>query len=173
MEIKIMIAKIRLLTVIGLLALVPVSQALANGYVLLSAGNSKDIIFDDSDIGYKIGVGMNFTDYLAAELAYVDLGEFSAFGGEFSQTGLTASLIPTYKMNEDASVFAKIGLMSWTFEYSSNFAPSGEETGSDMFYGLGFEYKVGNTASVVAEYERYDIADGDVDLLSVGVKIGF
>ena len=170
-----MIAKIRLLTVIGLLALVPVSQALANGYVLLSAGNSKDIIFDDSDIGYKIGVGMNFTEYLAAELAYVDLGDFKFLAGNASasETGLTASLIPTYKVSEDASVFAKIGLMSWTIEYSSPLFQAEEYTGSDMFYGLGFEYKFGNTASVVAEYERYDIDDGDVDLLSVGVKIGF
>ena len=168
-----MIAKIRLLTVVGLLTLGSASQALANGYLLLSAGSSKDDILDESDTGFKIGVGANINENFAAELAWVDLGEFDIPGGEISEYGLTASLIPTYEMSEDASVFAKIGLMSWTLEYSSSFFGSGEETGSDLFYGFGFEYNISNAASVVAEYEKYDIDDGDVDLLSVGVKIGF
>ena len=168
-----MIAKLRLLTVLCFLTLGSATHALANGYLLLSAGSSNDDVLDESATGFKIGVGTMINENLAVEAAYVDLGTIDfPFGIEVSQYGLAASLIPVLKINEDAAVYAKIGLYSWTFEVSSGLG-SGEDSGTDAFIGFGFEYKVGDSASVVAEYEAYEVSDGDVDLLSVGVKINF
>ena len=169
-----MIAKLRLLAVLCFLTLGSATHALANGYLLLGAGSSKDDVLDESATGFKIGVGTMINENLAVEAAYVDLGtiDLPAFGVEISQYGLAASLMPVFKISEEAAVYAKIGLYSWTFEASDAFG-SGEEDGSDMFFGFGFEYKVEDSASVVVEYESYEVLDGDVDLLSVGVRINF
>ncbi|MES0328333.1 MAG: outer membrane beta-barrel protein [Gammaproteobacteria bacterium] len=166
--------KLRLLPVLCALTLAPVTHALANGYLLASIGNSDDDVLQETATGIKIGMGAMLNENLAVELAYVDLGtiDFPFFGVEISQYGLAASLIPIHKISEQAAVYAKIGLYSWTLEVSDPFG-SGEDTGTDLFYGFGFEHKVGDSVAVVAEYEFYEVSDGDVDLLSVGVKIDF
>ncbi len=168
-----MIAKLRLLTVLCFLTLGSATHALANGYLLLSAGSSNDDVLNETATGFKIGVGANINENFAVEAAYVDLGTIDyPYGIEFSQYGLAASLMPVYKISEEAAVFAKLGILSWTAELTDGFTTL-EDTGSDLFFGFGFEYKVGDSASVVAEYEAYEVLDGDVSLLSVGVRIGF
>lgn len=164
--------KFKLLALLCVLVLMPATQAVAKGYLLISAGSSQDDALDESATGIKFGVGSMFGDNLAGEVAFVDLGtiDFPLAGTEFSQYGLAASISPVFELGDQASLYAKLGLFSWTFE-ATGFI-SGEETGTDLFYGFGFEYKVSDSASIVAEYEAYEVFDGDVSLLSVGVRIG-
>lgn len=170
---SVIMKKIKLLVVLGVLALAPVTQAMANGYLMAGAGPSHDDILDESATGFKFGVGSTFGENIAGEVAFVDLGtiDIPIIGTEFSQYGLAASLSPVFKMSDQASAYAKLGLFSWTFEATGPFI-SGEDTGIDLFYGLGFEFKATDKLSIFAEYEMYEVADGDVSLVSVGLRIG-
>lgn len=167
-----MIRKLRLLAILSVLTLAPAAQVLANGYLLLGAGTSKDDVLDESATGIKIGVGANLNKNIAVEAAFVDLGTIDFPGVEFSQYGLAASVIPTLQVNDNVALFAKLGLFSWTFEVNSIIG-SGEDTGTDPFIGFGVEFKANAKMAVVVEYEGYEVSDGDVSLLSVGARIGF
>ena len=42
-----------------------------------------------------------------------------------------------------------------------------------MFYGVGVEYSFTQRASLTVEYEVFEVFDGDVDMISFGMKLGF
>ena len=141
--------------------------------MLFGVGSSKDDVLEESATGFKIGIGANLNENIAVEAAFVDLGTIDfPFGVEVSQYGLAGSLKPFYNVNDQAAIFARFGLYSWTFEITDGFITL-EDTGVDPFIGFGVEFKAGDKAAVIAEYEAYDVSDGDVSLLSIGIKISF
>lgn len=162
----------RLVAVLCVLTLAHLPQAYAGGYFGISAGNSKDKELDESDTGFKVSVGGLVSDNAAVEVAYVDLGDINVGFFDVSQSGFAFSISPLLKLNQQSSLYAKIGLFAWTFEVSDGFS-SGKDTGTDVFFGFGFEYRFGEQTALIAEYEKFDVSDGDVDLASVGVRIGF
>ena len=48
-----------------------------------------------------------------------------------------------------------------------------DDDGTDLFYGVGANYRVQNNWAVTIEYERYDIDDNPTDLLSLGINYLF
>jgi hypothetical protein len=166
-----MITRLRFVTVLWILAVVPAGHAIAGGYIGISGGSSKDDVLDETASGFKLAVGGSFSDSLDAEIAYVDLGTITIGPFDIEQSGLAASVSPVLKINDQASLFAKVGLFAWTFKVSDSFG-SGEDTGTDLFYGFGFEYKISDKLGLIAEYEKYDVSDGDVSLTSLGIRIG-
>lgn len=94
-----------------------------------TALNVEQADFDRTDIGYSFGVGFQFTDYLAAELAYVQMGEarYSAIGnvqvGEGGSTyrtqmnlrtranGLGVSGIAIWPMGDRWALDARAGVL--------------------------------------------------------------
>lgn len=135
---------------------------------------------DDSDTGWKVFGGYEINENLAVEGAWVDLGEASATGGGVSVTGEADAIVldvkGTLPIGEQFGVFGKLGVAFWDAEYSGT-GPGGSvsvsEDGNDLTYGLGAEYSFSEQFGVRGEWERFDVDDGDVDLMSIGAFVKF
>jgi OOP family OmpA-OmpF porin len=136
---------------------------------------------DGKDTAFKIFGGYMFNRNFGVEGAYVDLGEvsYSGFfgaapvtGGSVEVTGLNISAIGAYPVNEQFSVFGKIGLFMWEAEASDTTggAPfSASDDGADVSFGVGVSYNFTRNLGVRAEWEMFKTDDADATLLSVGV----
>lgn len=112
---------------------------------------------------------------IAFEAAWVDLGEVSGSVGGATVSaevdGWTLAAKGILPLNEQFSVFGKLGMIRWDVEGGG--AASGiDDDGTDLMYGIGAQYMFTDRVGIVGEWEWYDI-DDDVDLLSIGVLIKF
>ncbi len=138
---------------------------------------------DDKDTAFKIFGGYQINRNFGVELGYADLGEVSASGG-----GVTASIettafelvgVGSYPINNQFSVYGKLGFYRADSKGRSNVGVSADETNTDLTLGVGVQYNFTRNLGVRGEWQRYssvgggDIGDSDVDVLSVGVVYKF
>lgn len=150
---------------------------------------------DDTDTGYKLQLGYKFTPNWAIEGGYVDLGKFkydATFAGgtanaEIKVTGWNIAAVGTYPINEQFSVFGKLGVIDAKVEADfTATGPGGTASDGDSStkakgnWGVGATYNINKQWGVRAEWERFDklgdkdkTGESDVDLLSVGVVFNF
>ncbi|MFC6669688.1 outer membrane beta-barrel protein [Marinobacterium aestuariivivens] len=177
---------------LSIVALLSPSIAMAEGaYVGASYGHTElnlsgsdkralsnaGISFDETDKGYKVFAGYRVNDYFAAEFFYTDLGQAVFKDGvdtlklEADTVGVAAlGMVP---INEYVDLYAKVGFHNWDADL--NLAGTGislSDDGTDPVYGAGINYTV-NHISVRFEFERYELDDEDVDLISGGVAYNF
>jgi len=149
---------------------------------------------DNSDKGYKLFGGYQFTPNLAVEGGYFDLGRFSygsattpagTFSGSTRVNGLNLDLVGTVPLSDRFSVFGRVGAAY--AQSRGNFAstglvpvnttnPSRNET--VLKVGLGVQYAITQALSLRAELERYRINDpirnrGNIDMASLGLVYKF
>jgi len=129
----------------------------------------------DSDSAYKLTLGYQLLPQIALELDYVDLGkpntsyEHNGFGrytreGNYKISGVNLSGVFSQPLNEQFSVFGRVGLFYSKYQYSETgenfpaFVPNTlpplhsftapDLKRSKLSYGLGGEYKI-NSALVM------------------------
>ena len=139
---------------------------------------------DGGDSGTKLFGGYRFTQNIALELAYVDLGKLSYSGlfgpltvtnGTVKTSGFAVSAVGLLPLNQGFSLFGKAGVFSWEAKARdiTGGAPfAALEDGSDLFIGLGAAFDVTRNFSVRAEWELYEAVDR-ISLLSVGFAVKF
>ena len=150
---------------------------------------------DEKDTGYSLYAGMPINENLDVEISYQDFGEASlsgvsgnqfTVGGttyEFNQTatlkasadsyGIAAK--PKYKINENVTVYGKLGLHSWdtTFTVSGTTVAGSESAdGTDIFYGAGIQANFNNLVARIG-YTIYDLDGEDVDSINAGLAYKF
>jgi OmpA-OmpF porin, OOP family len=149
---------------------------------LRSIGFSGNV--DDKDTGWKVFVGNQFNQNAAIEFGYVDLGEVTGSG---TYLGLPASvsaevkgfnmaLIGILPVSNEFAVLGRIGLFRWDADATANvagFPGSASDTGTDLAFGVGAKYDFGKNVGLRVEWERFDVDEGDVDMLSVGLAFKF
>lgn len=158
---------------------------------LASVGITSSSSVDDTDTGWKLFAGYRFMKYFAVEGAYVNFGEATAHSiitapsaGTVDTTAeadaWTLSALGILPLNEKFSLFARVGLNIWDAEVSATGTGGGgsasfsdDADGTDWVYGVGAAYDITQNLSVRGEWERYDLDDTDLDLLSVGVSWRF
>ena len=127
--------------------------------------------FDADDTAFKLIAGIRPLDWLGVEAAYVNFGEpedtvlnqkLKADGDGIS--AFAVGFLPTGPVD----LFAKVGLISWDSKISGSF----DDSGTDLAYGVGAQFRVLGL-SIRAEYEKFDISDVDLDMISVGVTYTF
>ena len=127
--------------------------------------------FDADDTAFKLIAGMRPLDWLGVEAAYVNFGEpedtvlnqkLKADGDGIS--AFAVGFLPTGPVD----LFAKVGLISWDSKISGSF----DDSGTDLAYGVGAQFRVLGL-SIRAEYEKFDISDVDLDMISVGLTYTF
>ncbi|MDO6561816.1 porin family protein [Amphritea sp. 1_MG-2023] len=131
---------------------------------------------DDSDQGFKVFGGYRFNKNIAVEGYYADLGDLELTGGSVNVDaaidGYGVSLVGLLPVTEQVDLFAKVGMFHWSNDVSSNVGVSGGDDGTDGSYGLGVAYTM-DSVTFRAEFERYDLGDVDVDLISAGLALNF
>ena len=127
--------------------------------------------FDADDTAFKLIAGIRPLDWLGVEAAYVNFGEpeDTVLGQKLKADGdgisaFAVGFLPTGPVD----LFAKVGLISWDSKIGGSF----DDDGTDLAYGVGAQFRV-LSLSVRAEYEKFDISDVDLDMISVGVTYTF
>ncbi|WP_303907976.1 outer membrane beta-barrel protein [Thiohalomonas denitrificans] len=122
---------------------------------------------DDDDTGYKIFLGYRAMEWLDAEVAYTNLGDF----GSIEPDGFQLSGLARFAVDPSIDIFGKAGLYAWD---SSDSGLDFDDTGVDPVLGFGGHYQLDGRFGVRAEYERfYDVDDADIDLFSVSATYDF
>jgi opacity protein-like surface antigen len=127
--------------------------------------------FDADDTAFKLIAGMRPLDWLGIEAAYVNFGEpeDTVLGQKLKADGdgisaFAVGFLPTGPVD----LFAKVGLISWDSKISGTF----DDDGTDLAYGVGAQFRVLGL-SIRAEYEKFDVSDVDLDMISVGLTYTF
>ncbi|MGD8789780.1 MAG: porin family protein [Burkholderiales bacterium] len=137
---------------------------------------------DDQDTGFKIFGGYKFNRYLAVEGGYVDFGRMYAYTSAPDVTtsvfgnAIYASGMLTIPFAGRAALFGKAGGSFWEGEITGT-SPTvslwGTDSGTGLMYGFGAAFDLSDNYSLRGEWERYDVDDNDVDMLSVGIVLMF
>ena len=127
--------------------------------------------FNADDTAYKLIAGMRPLDWLGLEAAYVNFGkpEDTVLGEKLKADGdgITAFAVG-FLATGPVDLFAKVGLISWDSKIAGGF----DDSGTDLAYGAGAQFRVLGL-SIRAEYEKFDISDVDLDMISVGLTYTF
>lgn len=154
--------------------------------------------FDDKDTGYKLQLGYKLTPNWAIEGGYVDLGKFkysASFTGpvagtasaEAKATGWNIAAIGALPINDQFTVFGKLGFVDAKVELSASASGSGatasggeSSTKVKPNYGIGATYNFDKAWGLRAEWERYSklgdedkTGESDVDFISLGIVYNF
>ena len=138
----------------------------------LTGGVFPDDDFDSDDTAFKLIAGIRPLDWLAVEAAYVNFGEpeDTVLGTKLQADG---DGIPAFAVGflstGPVDLFAKAGLIAWDSKITGG---AFDDDGSDLAYGVGAQFRVLGL-SIRAEYEKFDISDVDLDMISVGLTYTF
>ena len=171
---------------------------------------------DSDDFGWKLYAGYQFNDHLGLEVGYLDLSSFSRratlsgapgfFGSLPSLTEETEidsygiSVVGTYPISNQFSLFAKVGASNWKSETTASMrintgtlscffifgctpdvesgSYSVSDSGTDPMFGVGATYSLGNWV-LRAEWERLSGLTSsfdeeiDIDLWTLGIQYNF
>jgi OOP family OmpA-OmpF porin len=135
---------------------------------------------DNTDTGWKLAVGNQFNTNAALEFGYIDLGEakFTAagVGCSLEADGFQAALVGSLPMANQFAFTGRVGLFRWDADVSCSAggaSASTDESGTDLTFGVGVRYDMTKTVGIRAEWERFDMDDVDVDMLSLGLLFSF
>ena len=175
-----------MLTAVATLVTLPAAAADNGFYLGLSAGQAEissedygDFEFDGDDLGYKVFAGYRFLTFLAVEGSYVDFGapedDIEDVRYEVDVTGFDLFAVGLLPLGI-ADIFAKVGMVDWDVEVSTDFAGvpgSASDDGTDPAYGLGVQLRFGSFTAR-AEVEYFDVESADhVYMYSVGGAFTF
>jgi opacity protein-like surface antigen len=167
-----------------------VSIAAAAALILCSAARAEDsgfylgagfgeatqssTIFDGSGTSHRWFVGYSFNRYLAAETGLVDGGTqrdtVGAFDVAASSNGVYASLLGKLPLGDRFAPYAKVGFVAYdaTTRISNGVTTMREsESDSDLSYGGGLEFKLGETFRLRADYEKVRVPDVAFDVYTL------
>lgn len=155
-----------------------VSSDYDESFGVLSAGP------EDNDNGFKVMAGFRPLDGFAIEANYADLGEARV---PLSLVCFTAPCPTEAKASIDSQalsvsavgllalplvdLFARVGVTRWESELQF-LSSAQKDEGTDPTYGAGAQVRLGSFA-LRLEYERFDLDDDSVDLVSLGFTYTF
>jgi len=149
-------------------AVVAAPAVAADMYLGVNIGSAKiDWPGTSTTTSFALLGGYTFNQYFAAEVAYTDFGSHDYAGTNVKSSALSASGVGSYPINEQFSVFAKLGFASTTLD-PSGFA---SESDSDMTYGIGGQFNVNKQVGIRLGYDVYKVGtspSADEKVTSIG-----
>lgn len=145
---------------------------------------------DDSDSFLSVGMGFQFSQNAAVEVAYNDFGEYaytirgggSSVKATAEANSISVAAVGNYPLANSFGVIGKIGLEMWDAKGKLKgdcgaFCGSDDEDGTDIFFAFGASYDMTEAATARLEYQlhSFDLGDTDVDIdiFTVGFIFGF
>ena len=185
------------LVAIALMSAAPLAFADAGFYMGAGVGQTSfdvgdtagtGINVDDSDTGFKIYGGYKFNPNFAVEAGYADIGSATMdfpgfFNAEVEASALFVDAVGSLPLNEQFSVFGRVGLAMTNTELTVNVPGLGSETLDDdeaeIKFGLGAQFSFSKNVALRGEWERYvdvggdNTGEGDVDVIGLSVNVMF
>jgi OOP family OmpA-OmpF porin len=135
---------------------------------------------DDSDVGYRVGVGLEVNEYMGMEFAYVDLGKSTGSAGSYEVNGVAMHFPLTYKLNDQFTLMGRAGFGILHSDFKPDVGQVVEDTDFEWSLGVGMQYSFSKTFAARVEFERYFsvgdqdvVEEEDIDLFSVGLAYKF
>ena len=136
-------------------------------------------------VNENLDIEVSYQDFGEASLSGVNGNQFRV-GSTTYQFTTTATIAldansfgiaakPKYKINDNISVYGKLGLHNWESTLSVNAATGSgniSEDGTDIFYGAGIQANYNNLSARVG-YTIYDLDGEDVESINVGLAYRF
>lgn len=123
---------------------------------------------DDEQVSLKAYAGGDFMPWLSAEAGYVNFGEVGD-ASTLEADGWTVAAMAQLPIGNFAP-YAKVGHLWW----DADVGPGGAtDDGNDWFGGLGVRFALTQALDMRVEYERYELADVDVDMGSLNLQLQF
>lgn len=148
---------------------------------LVTALGATGVTTEDSDTGFKIYGGYQFTRNWGIEVGYIDFGSTevrgTAGGGSFrvniDLTALTVAGVGTLPLNPNFSLFGKAGVYVWDAKAgSSGTIVAAGNDGIDPMVGIGVLYNLNRNLGVQAEFEHF-AGDDTINFFSIGLRYKF
>jgi len=153
----------------------------------LDRGTAFDQVLDSDENSVSYEVGYRWSSFLAVELGHHDLSKVdgvirpcaegvpcSDIAIEGEVTAWSLAFVPHYELTGRVRLFAKLGIVSW--ESSAQAVAENLDVtlvdvdDEDVIYGAGVEIRLLGQLKGVA---RFESIAGDIDSVSVGVRISF
>lgn len=90
--------------------------------------------------------------------------------------GYGISLVGKYPLGDKLSLLGRVGALSWDADGAGTVgavAASVDDDGTDLTYGVGAQYSLTDKTAVRLEWERFDLDDNEIDMISQGVVWSF
>ncbi len=163
-----------------------------NSAVASVGGTSRTSVSPLSE-GWKVYGGYQFNKYLALEGGYTNLNDAHAnttitapstgtIRTNVATDAWSLAAVGTYPITDKFSVMGKVGAAYVLTEITAKATGSGSGTtasvavGDDSYrpvYGMGVSYALLDNLNLRAEYERFDLKDINIDLITAGVAVKF
>ena len=150
---------------------------------------------DETDSGYSLFYGAEFTENLDVEASYQNFGEVSLSGVSGNQFKIdsttyefnaTATLYqkasswgmaakPKMNLSDNVTAYGKLGIHNWTTTFgvtSTTVTASEDEKGTDVYFGGGLEISFDNLVGRVG-YTSFDLDGDKVQSTNFGLALKF
>ena len=167
-----------LVAVLGLLglSLVPAAANALNAgpYFGASYGQYriKETGLDENDALWKAFIGGQLNEWFGVEAAFVSFDRASNQNSSFETDGWTAAAVLSLPLGANSALYAKGGEYWWKAK-SSFGGVSADDSGNDPFWGGGVRFSLNDIFGLRVEYERYKVANINLDSVSVGLQAKF
>jgi OOP family OmpA-OmpF porin len=171
---------------VALLSVVATPVVAADMYVGIRGGQAKTSIENNTfnattlnstnPTGWGVFIGHDFNPNFAVEAEYLNLGEIKGGTGSVKSTGFSVSGVGSLPLNEQFSLFGKLGYAMITGK------PGGSFTGYDLknrafTYGFGGQLNITPSVGIRLGWDKYKFNDtglnGNASLVSIGGLIKF
>jgi len=135
--------------------------------------------------GWKVYTGYQFNKYLGVEGGYANLNDMTASSATSAGTVSTnleseawmLAAVGSYPVTEKFSVMAKLGA-AYVLQVADvkEGAALTQRSGDDdyqPYYGVGVSYALVDNFRLRAEWERYDLDEINIDLMTAGFAVAF
>ncbi|RRS05201.1 porin family protein [Aquabacterium soli] len=160
----------------------------SSGYIGVSGGKpdlktacAAGLSCDDPDSAWSVYLGGQFNPYLGLQLGYLQLQDADRNGGDTKVRGVNISLTGALPLGSNFSLNGRVGgTYGWTKTTvgAAVTAPSGNEEGFGVAYGVGASWDFDRHWSVTVDWDRHRLKfAGDekknTDIASVGLRYRF
>jgi len=152
--------------------------------------DSDSFEYQDAASSSSLYGGYQQNEYFSFQVEYQDeisLGIDSIFASsslwfpeanaaDFDSNALLLSGISSYQLNDHGTLYLKGGVFNWEVEsdlFDINDDRLQQTRGTDIFFGLGANYDLNTRFGISAEWERFQMEEDDIDLLSTKLKFKF
>jgi OOP family OmpA-OmpF porin len=188
-HLRIFMKKYLLVALVGTALTLPILAQAQVAYIGASVGRAESefksdgMKLKDSDTGFKVNAGYDFTPNFGVEVGYADLGKptFTAFGATANAEPRSYYLAgtATYPIDQHFSVFAKAGVTRNRTKIT--IVGDGNETFTHTaaILGVGGAYNFSKNVALVLEYENFDKTFDEqgetlkTDMVSIGLRYKF
>lgn len=169
--------KIAIALLLSTYAMAPAFAADTPFYAGINVGTGKiDLSGTSSTTSFELLGGYTINQYFAAEAAYSDFGNHDYPGGNMKSSAVSIKGVGAYPINEQFSVFAKLGIASTTWEVSPTGLGTASESKTDLTYGIGGQFNINQQIGIRLGYDVYKLGSSlsaDEKVTSIGAVFKF